>query len=84
MVVHQSVFAVSWAMVCVLTSVCRPAWRVQGAVWCSVRAVLGIEWRSECAGVGSWERGAGFFYEDDCYALNRSDQSSCELGRRTP
>ena len=25
-----------------------------GAVWCSVHAALGIEWRSECAGMGPW------------------------------
>ena len=60
--VHQPAFAVLWATVCVLMSVCRSAWRVQGAVWRSVYAALGIEWRSECAGMGPWEEGEGVFF----------------------
>ena len=56
MVVHQPVFAALWAMVYVLMSVCQPAWRVHGAVWRSVHAVLVIEWRSECAGMGGHGR----------------------------
>ena len=62
MVVHQPVFAALWATVYVLMSVRWPAWRVQGAVWRSVRATLVIEWRGECAGMGPWEREErGFF-----------------------
>ena len=56
MVVHQSVFAALWATVHVLMGVCWPAWRMRGAVWRSVRAMLVIEWRGECAGMGPWER----------------------------
>ena len=59
MVVHQPVFAALWATVYVLMSVCWPAWRVQCAVWRGVRAMLMIEWRGECAGMGPWERKEG-------------------------
>ena len=61
LVVHQLAFALLWATVYVLMSACRLAWREQGAVWCSVHAALGIEWRSECAGMGPWGEREGRF-----------------------
>ena len=67
--VHQFAFAVLWATVYVLMSACRPAWREQGAVWCSVHAALGIEWRSECAGMGPWGEREGRFFDAMCDML---------------